>query len=587
MFQFNVQRSLEATQHQQSTSPLDPVTASAGPPYHGTTTTHHHTTSSHHSSAGSVSSGGGGVGSPGSPLRHKEDEPTPSTGRASGEGPVGPEDDEDDEDDTPGGSSSGRSRAQYMSANCVVFTHYSGDVAAVVDEHFTRALNYVENKGTSSSGHIKGYIALRNSEILTLPHHRYLDSFKMKLGPGTSGISKQQGSYLKKKKDLLESSELFVNILVDEVYVRPDVTYKGGKIEGMVIKGGGPQNDNIESRFGQYRQMSGGNYHISVTEILESEIKIKAISLLKIQSYKAGEFSIKDLSLEEDEERDDKELTESDVLADCPNVYDEVKNLETSQNELMTLIYIAGYAVHKIEKLKNCTSCLKRSENLSGRALELKFFVSIPWQYAKSATRSRLISGRFFVASQKTFLAFTLRDMSPMTARNFPPSFWNSNYQVSAATVTSAHHAAELYAASDPYHPHGATPTTSDPWHSHYQQYSAAAAHHHHRAVHEYHHHHNMAQYGGLLLPPPTRLPPHVTASHQYSKGAMSEPWGSAATHGARLHHDPAAAHHSHTHALDTAGYPAYPTMAGECQPHYYSTTCHHKLLQKTAQLSS
>nr|CAD7402541.1 unnamed protein product [Timema cristinae] len=177
--------------------------------------------------------------------------------------------------------------------------------------------------------------------------------------------------------------------------------------------------------------------------------------------------------------------------------------------------------------------------------------------------------------------------MSPMTARNFPPSFWNSNYQVSAATVTSAHHAAELYAASDPYHPHGATPTTSDPWHSHYQQYSAAAAHHHHRAVHEYHHHHNMAQYGGLLLPPPTRLPPHVTASHQYSKGAMSEPWGSAATHGARLHHDPAAAHHSHTHALDTAGYPAYPTMAGECQPHYYSTTCHHKLLQKTAQLSS
>nr|CAD7256788.1 unnamed protein product [Timema shepardi] len=116
------------------------------------------------------------------------------------------------------------------------------------------------------------------------------------------------------------------------------------------------QNDNIESRFGQYRQMSGGNYLISVTEILESERKIKAISLLKIQSYKAGEFSIKDLSLEEDEERD-KELTESYVLADCPNVYDEVKNLETSQNELMTLIYIAGYAVHKIEKLKNCTSC--------------------------------------------------------------------------------------------------------------------------------------------------------------------------------------------------------------------------------------
>ncbi|XP_069354704.1 protein vestigial isoform X1 [Maniola hyperantus] len=34
----------------------------------------------------------------------------------------------------------GGARAQYVSANCVVFTHYAGDVAAVVDEHFARAL---------------------------------------------------------------------------------------------------------------------------------------------------------------------------------------------------------------------------------------------------------------------------------------------------------------------------------------------------------------------------------------------------------------------------------------------------------------
>ena len=33
-------------------------------------------------------------------------------------------------------------RAQYVSATCVVVTHYSGDVANVVDEHFTRALNF-------------------------------------------------------------------------------------------------------------------------------------------------------------------------------------------------------------------------------------------------------------------------------------------------------------------------------------------------------------------------------------------------------------------------------------------------------------
>ena len=72
-------------------------------------------------------------------------------------------------------------------------------------------------------------------------------------------------------------------------------------------------------------------------------------------------------------------------------------------------------------------------------------------------------------------------EASPMSARNFPPSFWNSNYQPSAATVTSHHPTtAELY--GDPYHHHHSAATASaDPWHSHYQQYSAAAAHHHHR----------------------------------------------------------------------------------------------------------
>ncbi|XP_069686435.1 protein vestigial isoform X2 [Periplaneta americana] len=299
---FNVQRSLEHQQQAASSS------GSSLPPSVDVYHPHH---SSHHSSAGSVSSGGGGVGSPGSPpvsvLRHKEEDN--NTAASSGEGGAAGVEDEDDDDSESGGTGGG-SRAQYVSANCVVFTHYSGDVASVVDEHFSRALSYAENKGSSAA----------NAQV---------------------------------------------------------------------------------------------------------------------------------------------------------------------------------------------------------------------------------------------------KESSPMSARNFPPSFWNSNYQASSAATVTSHHSADLY--GDPYHPHGAASASSDPWHSHYQQYSAAAAHHHHRAVHEYHHHHNMAaQYGGLLLPPTTRLPPHVTASHQYSKGAVPEPWG-AASHSAaaRLHHDQAAAaHHSHAHALDSAGYSAYPTMA-------------------------
>jgi spore coat protein U-like protein len=43
----------------------------------------------------------------------------------------------------------GRGRAQYLSATCVVVTHYDGDSSNVVDEHFAKALNFGEktNKG--------------------------------------------------------------------------------------------------------------------------------------------------------------------------------------------------------------------------------------------------------------------------------------------------------------------------------------------------------------------------------------------------------------------------------------------------------
>lgn len=69
-----------------------------------------------------------------------------------------------------------------------------------------------------------------------------------------------------------------------------------------------------------------------------------------------------------------------------------------------------------------------------------------------------------------------------MTARNFPASFWNSNYQPPnlggmpgmsglAAGVGMPGHHGDLY--GDP-HPYGSS-SSSDPWH--YSQYSA----HHHR----------------------------------------------------------------------------------------------------------
>lgn len=44
-------------------------------------------------------------------------------------------------------SDDGESRAQYVNANCVVFTHYRGDAASEVEEHFQRALAQDKVKG--------------------------------------------------------------------------------------------------------------------------------------------------------------------------------------------------------------------------------------------------------------------------------------------------------------------------------------------------------------------------------------------------------------------------------------------------------
>ncbi|GFT12394.1 uncharacterized protein NPIL_469641 [Nephila pilipes] len=62
---------------------------------------------------------------------------------------------------TEGEKGAEKAEAQYLSANCVLFTYYSGDISSVVDEHFARALSQAayavpappEAKGSSAPGH--------------------------------------------------------------------------------------------------------------------------------------------------------------------------------------------------------------------------------------------------------------------------------------------------------------------------------------------------------------------------------------------------------------------------------------------------
>uniref|UniRef100_A0A182VND5 Transcription cofactor vestigial-like protein 2 n=1 Tax=Anopheles merus TaxID=30066 RepID=A0A182VND5_ANOME len=60
---------------------------------------------------------------------------------------------------------SGNGRAQYVSATCVVFTHYSGDAASVVDEHFSRALNFSDKNNKVDR---KGMLAAVDGCVMVL-----------------------------------------------------------------------------------------------------------------------------------------------------------------------------------------------------------------------------------------------------------------------------------------------------------------------------------------------------------------------------------------------------------------------------------
>jgi hypothetical protein len=54
------------------------------------------------------------------------------------------------------------------------------------------------------------------------------------------------------------------------------------------------QTDYLEFRCSQYRQMSEANYNVSVTQIMESEKRLKIVSVMKIVKYGNRMLSLKD-----------------------------------------------------------------------------------------------------------------------------------------------------------------------------------------------------------------------------------------------------------------------------------------------------
>ena len=114
---------------------------------------------------------------------------------------------------------------------------------------------------------------------------------------------------------------------------------------------GNLQSDAIESRFGWLRQLSGANYFISTRQVMESDRKIRALSLLKFSGVSLSEI---DDALQQIESA--SAHSELDKTAD--DIADELKLCRLpSASDANVIFYVGGYIARSIIRTTRCDHC--------------------------------------------------------------------------------------------------------------------------------------------------------------------------------------------------------------------------------------
>lgn len=103
------------------------------------------------------------------------------------------------------------------------------------------------------------------------------------------------------------------------------------------------QTDPLESRFGQYRQMAGGQYHISVRQLCETEGRIRLQSALPMMSAN----DLKGI--------EDTNTVEGVGSSLCIPVND--VDLDELRARMPVIAYVGGYCAHAALKVLKCESC--------------------------------------------------------------------------------------------------------------------------------------------------------------------------------------------------------------------------------------
>ena len=150
------------------------------------------------------------------------------------------------------------------------------------------------------------------------------------------------------------------------------------------------QTDDLEFRFGQYRQLSGANYNVSVTQIMESEKKLRILSVVKLVSHSNGDITMRDFIAGCQADADASE-TEHDCdanLSAFSSVIGECDDVCVSDSEMSALVFVAGYVGFKLKRKLSCVDC--RLELFTEKALEWEFPRDESFNYMANVDRGGL-----------------------------------------------------------------------------------------------------------------------------------------------------------------------------------------------------
>jgi hypothetical protein len=118
---------------------------------------------------------------------------------------------------------------------------------------------------------------------------------------------------------------------------------------------------------------------MSVRQVLESEKKLKIISLLHLKSAKCGNFSLLQFSADCRDELE-VDVPKPPIPTVLSSVVDECCDGTIDDRDFANIVFIAGYIAHKIAPTLPCTLC--KYEMCSDKELLFEFDEQLDERFA-------------------------------------------------------------------------------------------------------------------------------------------------------------------------------------------------------------